>query len=510
MKSSLFQEHWQRFNCVPQQSEIISDAVSEAIFWNDQMGWSLGIIPWVAWRYPFQKNVLQYLCEHCPEQKEPLYDHINTALATTHGDYFSLPSEKDRDSLIATVKTLCSEQVAATIIQQLSGVKPHPPFLHSLLLEKLLQLFSQKRKLKREGEFVCYLSYFLHFRIVDTFLTRWLEIAKRKELTEFNDVIALMSFDILWHIPLQAPHFFTEKRVKADPEQMSPEIYNFWTWQYTYRNENYQNIRKPLDKFVFSSGVTFGNISISNHKEYLSVYKRHIGETNVFGMIFPEFDNAIDNSIEQFNYYPTWPIKDYTSDFILGRMLSGDFKYWERETPPPKVSREKEFNLCLRNPALCTNDERITQMATDGKNHFKICAPECIMAMKKQEQTLYHEVISEERSRVRSEAIHRMIGLWLWDYCTENNTKVAEAIEALKERHFPLSNPAWDITKIPEIKDTPQNRDWYDFREKVTTSTTLYADYQDAEYCIKAAKFLPRQRGLKKDEKLKQIKTKKK
>lgn len=509
MKESLFQEHYQRFFCVPQQSKIISDKVSDAIFWNDQMAWSLGVIPWKSWRYPFQRHIVQYLLDKFPEQKENIYDKINTALATAHGDYFSLPTEQDREALMHTVKIFCSKEVADGILNQISSLREVAPFFNSFFLEKLLQRFSKNRKLKRHSNFVHYLSYFLHFRIIDNFFKRWMEISESGNDFEFNNELAVATFNILWNVPLQVPHFYTEKRLKADPSRMSPEIYNFWSWQYTYRNKDYQEARKPLEYFLFSSGIVFGNISISNHKEYLSVYKRCIEETNFFGTIFPEFDLAIQNSIEKFDYYPTWPIKDYTSDFILGRILSGDFQYWERETPPSKVSIEKDFSLCLKDPKLCTNEQRITQKVTDGKKYFEICAPECIIAIKEQEQAFYHKAISEDRSRIRPETIHRMIGLWLWDYCKEHSVKVAEAIEVLKKRHFSTNNPAWDSSKIPELVNNSENQDWYDYVTKTTLSATLYADYQDADRCIKAAKFLPRQRGLKKNESTKKLREKK-
>lgn len=177
-------------------------------------------------------------------------------------------------------------------------------------------------------------------------------------------------------------------------------------------------------------------------------------------------------------------------------MLSGKFRYWERETPPAKVSREMDFHLCLRNADLCTHENRITQLATDGKHQFKVCAPECIVAIKEQEQNIYQEAVNEERARIRPEAIHRMIGLWLWDYCQEHNVKPAVAIYALKKNHFPESNPGWNALRPSEVE---KSTDWYDYREKTTATPTLYADYQDACRCIEAAKFLPRLRGVKKE-----------
>jgi hypothetical protein len=507
MPESLFTEHWRRFFLLPQQDDCITGAISEALFWDDQMGWSLGVIPWRAWRYPFQRAMLLYLSKHCP-QKEQVYNLVNTALATAHGDYFSLPLDTDRDALLGTVHSFCSERTAEEISYQIYAIKQNPPFLGSRFLERALQHLSGRRRVRKNAEFVQYLSCFLHFRIINEFLKRCDALFPAEMDVGNKDVIAIATFAILRSVPLEAPHFYTGKRLKADMTKMSPEIYNFWSWQYTYRNEEYQRLRKPLNLYLRQSDIVFANAAISNHKEYQIAYKRVAGEYDLFGMMAPEYDSAVNNTIGKFGYYPAWPINGYTSDFILGRMLSGEFRYWERNTPPPKVAREKELHLCLRNAALCSCANWITQTATDGKRTFEVCAPECIVAVKEQEQNIYQEIVNEERSRIRPESIHRMIGLWLWDYCREHGVKPADAMRALKDRHFPKENPGWDTRTIPEIKNSAKNDDWYSYREKTTETPILYADYQDACRCIEAAKFLPRLRGVKKAVKSKPAKGK--
>lgn len=107
-RETLFQEHWRRFYQFPLE-DCRTSFVSDALFWNDQMAWSLGIIPWRAWRYPFQKAMLPYLRKHCPHQAALVYDAINTALVTAHGDYFSLPDKGDREKFLETVGCFCSE-----------------------------------------------------------------------------------------------------------------------------------------------------------------------------------------------------------------------------------------------------------------------------------------------------------------------------------------------------------------------------------------------------------------
>lgn len=203
---------------------------------------------------------------------------------------------------------------------------------------------------------------------------------------------------------------------------------------------------------------------------------------------------AINAIVKKFGYYPAWPIVDYTSDFILRRMLSGQFHHWERESPPPLVSREEQFQLCPRDAARCTLEGRKTQAANNGKGRFPLCAADCVAAVQQEEQHLFRSALNEERGRIRAEPLHRMLGLWLWDHCREQGTTPAEAMRALEERHFPESKPHWQ----PLECGTGKNLDWYDFREVTTARPTLYADYQDACRCIEAAKFLPRLRGMKK------------
>jgi hypothetical protein len=81
-RETLFQEHWRRFYDLPQYGDCKADIVAGALFWNDQMVWSLGIIPWRAWRYPFQKAMLYCLQKHCPDEAARVYEAVNTALDT--------------------------------------------------------------------------------------------------------------------------------------------------------------------------------------------------------------------------------------------------------------------------------------------------------------------------------------------------------------------------------------------------------------------------------------------
>ena len=176
-------------------------------------------------------------------------------------------------------------------------------------------------------------------------------------------------------------------------------------------------------------------------------------------------------------------------------MLSGQFRYWGRENPPPLVGRKEQFRLCPRDASRCMVEGRKVQEVRDEQGGPPRCAAECVADVQQEEQRLYRAALNEERGRIRAEPLHRMLGIWLWDHCQEYGTTPAEAMRALEKRHFPESNSHWQPTET----GTGKNLDWYDFRELTTARPTLYADYQDACRCIEAAKFLPRLRGVKKN-----------
>ncbi|MDE7372413.1 MAG: hypothetical protein K2N07_11885 [Desulfovibrio sp.] len=283
----------------------------------------------------------------------------------------------------------------------------------------------------------------------------------------------------------------------ADERHISGEIYSFWSWQYTYRNAEYRKLRAVLEPFLQGSDAVsiMPRLPVSNLKEYQTITGRLETGGCLAQELFATCNQAIDAMVEKFGYYPAWPIIDYTSDFIVGRMLAGEFRYWERESPPPLVNREEQFQLCPREAAQCTLEGRKVLDVRDGQGVPPLCAAECVAALQQEEQRLYRAALNEERGRIRAEPLHRMLGLWLWDHCQEYGATPAEAMRALEERHFPESNPHWQ----PPETGTGKNLDWYDFRELTTARPTLYADYQDACRCIEAAKFLPRLRGVKKE-----------
>lgn len=497
---SLFHEHWRRFFVLPQRSDKALAVASSALHGSEQLYWSLGMIPWISWRYPFQRAMLRRLAEHCkPRTAAWLYRLMHTALATTRGDYVSAPSEADKEALRATILAHCSVPMAQNMDALLRGVKAPAPILGSAPLESLWQRYSSERTRRCQASWARYYSFLLHYRVINDFLRTlfaFRNVAGRQKLI---DKIVMHTLYAMRHASLTPPQVFGTQRIEADLENMSPAVYGFWQWQYTYRNSEYQTLRQPVEPFVRGTPLEFGTMPVTNINEYEVIYSRPANAPPMLGMFFPEYDIAINSTLERFGYLPAWPLTDYTPDFILRRMLTGTFNYWERETPQAHLDKAESFSGCLRTPELCQHPQRGTIPVMNGAAPVEVCAPECMVRMQEQECTALHGIIKEERARIRQEGIHRMIGLWLWDYCQGHGAKPADAIRALRDRHFPLKNPNWDHTKIPELASNPANSDWYAYRERTTDNPVLYADYQDACRCIAAAKVLPRERGTRKE-----------
>ncbi|MBD5557629.1 MAG: hypothetical protein HDQ92_03490 [Desulfovibrio sp.] len=493
---TIFQEHWRRFFLLPQVDASAVRQVSGALYWNDQLLWSLGVIPWGSWRLPFQKSVHRLLHEALPFDAPRLYAAINTALATAQGDFLSPPTEADKQSLVQRVEQFCEGETAAHLLRQIQAVTPQQPVFGNAVLEALLQRVSGRYRSRFRQRDSAYYACLFHFRVLDVFLER-LAPLPAGENQAIRNCVALICWQALFDAEPEPVQLFSEKRLMADQSHLSGEIYNFWSWQYTYRNPEYRKLRAVLEPFLHGSDAVsiMPRLPVSNLKEYQTITGRLEAGACLAQELFATCNQAIDALVEKFGYYPAWPIIDYTSDFIVSRMLAGKFHYWERESPPPLVERDAQCQLCLRDASRCTLEARKVQEVRDGHGESPICSAECVAAVQQEEQRLYRAALNEERGRIRAEPLHRMLGLWLWDHCQEYGTTPAEAMRTLEERHFPESNSHWQ----PPETGTGKNLDWYDFRELTTARPTLYADYQDACRCIEAAKFLPRLRGVKKN-----------
>lgn len=361
---ALFQEHWRRFFLSPQADSAAVRRISGALYWNDQLLWSLGIIPWGAWRLPFQASILRFLHEALPRDAVRLYAAIHTALATAQGNFLSPPSEADKQSLIQRVEQFCEGEAAAHLVRQIQSITPKQPFFRNAALESMLRCISVKYREKLRQRENAYYACLFHFRVLQAFLER-LEPLLSEESQAIRNSVTLLSWQALFDAAPEPIQLFPEKRITADLRHISGEIYNFWSWQYTCRNEEYQKLRAVLEPFLHGSGSISITpcVPVSNLKEYQTITGRLETGDGLGQELFAACNQAIDAMVEKFGYFPAWPIVDYTSDFILGRILSGQFRYWERENPPPKIGHENNFQLCPRDATQCTLEGRKTQTA---------------------------------------------------------------------------------------------------------------------------------------------------
>lgn len=369
---TLFQEHWRRFFLSfflsPQVDSTAVRRISGALYWNDQLLWSLGVIPWGAWRLPFQASVLRLLHEALPNDAPRLYAVIHTTLATAHGDFLSPPTEVDKQSLVQRVEQFCEEETAAHLVRQIQAVTPRQSFFCNAIFESLLERLFAKYRSSLQQRKNAYYACLFHFRVLHAALERLAPLLAGESQALRNSVV-LICWQALFDAEPEPIQLFPKKRFLADPRHLSGEIYNFWSWQYTYRNQEYQKLRAALEPFLQGAGSIsiVPCLPVSNLKEYQTITGRLETGDGPPQELFAVCNQATDAIVEKFGYFPAWPIVDYTSDFILGRILSGQFRYWERENPPPLVNHEGQFQLCPRDATRCTLEGRKAQAVSDSK-----------------------------------------------------------------------------------------------------------------------------------------------
>lgn len=315
---ALFQEHWRRFFLSPQADSAAVRRISGALYWNDQLLWSLGVIPWGAWRLPFQASILRFLHEALPHDAARLYTSIHTALATAHGDFLSSPSEMDKQKLVQRVEQFCEGETSAHLVRQIQSITPNQPFFRNAALESMVRRISVKYREKLRQRENAYYACLFHFRVLQAFLER-LEPLLFGESQAIRNSVALLSWQALFDADPEPIQLFPEKRITADLRHISGEIYNFWSWQYTCRNEEYQKLRAVLEPLLQGSGPIsiVPCVPVSNLKEYQTITGRLETRDGLGQELFAACNQAIDAMVEKFGYFPAWPIVDYTSDFIF-------------------------------------------------------------------------------------------------------------------------------------------------------------------------------------------------
>lgn len=302
---AVFQEHWRRFFLSPQADPSAVRRISGALYWNDQLLWSLGVIPWGAWRLPFQAAVLRLLHEALPNDAPRLYAAIHTALATAHGDFLSPPTEADKQSLVQRVEQFCEGETAAHLVRQIQAVTPRQSFFSNAVLESLLERLSARYRSCLHQRESAYYACLFHFRVLHAALER-LGPLLAGENQAFRNSIALICWQALFDAEPEPIQLFPEKRLLADPRHLCGEIYNFWSWQYTYRNQEYQKLRAALEPFLQGAGSVsiVPCLPVSNLKEYQTITGRLETGDGLGQELFAVCNQAIDAIVEKFGYFP--------------------------------------------------------------------------------------------------------------------------------------------------------------------------------------------------------------
>ena len=306
-RETVFQEHWRRFFLLPQVDASAVRQASGALYWNDQLLWSLGVIPWGSWRLPFQKSGLRLLHEALPGDAPRLYAAINTALATAQGDFLSPPDEADKQSFTRRVGELCKGESAAHLLRQIQAVTPRQAFFGNPVLETLLQRVSGRYRSHQRQRESAYYACLFHFRVLDRFLER-LAPFLAGESQAIRNCVVLICWQALFDAEPEPVQLFPEKRLMADQRHISGEIYNFWRWQYTYRNAEYRKLRAVLEPFLQGSGDVsiMPRLPVSNLKEYQTITGRPEAGAGLAQELFAACNQTIDALVEKFGYYPAW------------------------------------------------------------------------------------------------------------------------------------------------------------------------------------------------------------
>ncbi len=188
---ALFQEHWRRFFLSPQADVSVVRRISGALYWNDQLLWSLGVIPWGSWRLPFQKSVLRLLHEALPADAPRLYAAINAGLATAHGDFLSPPCEADKQTFVQRVEELCEGETAAHLARLIQAVTPRQAVFGNAALDALLRRVSGRYRSHLRQRESAYYACLFHFRILDAFLERLAPLFAGENQPTRNSVVLI-------------------------------------------------------------------------------------------------------------------------------------------------------------------------------------------------------------------------------------------------------------------------------------------------------------------------------
>ena len=191
------------------------------------------------------------------------------------GIFFRPPTEVDKQKLVQRVEQFCEGETAAHLVRLIQAITPRQSFFSNAIFESLLERLFAKYRSSLQQRKNAYYACLFHLRVLDTFLERLGSLLAGESQALRNSVV-LICWQALFDADPEPIQLFPEKRLMADPRHISGEIYNFWSWQYTCRNQEYQKLRAALEPFLQGSGPIsiVPCLPVSNLKEYQTITGR--------------------------------------------------------------------------------------------------------------------------------------------------------------------------------------------------------------------------------------------
>ncbi len=497
---SLFDEHKKRFFILKEYQESYYDEVRETILQQNDTEWARGYISWLDWKLPFLRNLIPLLERLYPENYKKIYDLVSNTLAETRGNFYSVGSEEDEKLIRKAVLSLFMEDEEKEFIELIDSIHKTPNWQSFILKYPYLfpQTFVRESKNKKIIEDIFYENTLLNYRIMASFLYS-LESKISNEFTRNVFVeIGRFSFKLILSGKLIPPNF--QKHNILDKVEVDNPLsaFFFWSWQYTYRNSKFIALRNSIVKLYANF---FEQMPITNAHEYLSAYLYDLGpEYNIIyindktqkyviqtsynsnqaknRMVKNNYNEIVKESLDRFKFFPTWEIKNYTSDYILQRILYGKFSYSERHIP--KYNLKETNKLCNRDCSSCSLEGKETLFIMSGEK--EVCSSACQNKIMLQEFERENKAVHQIVKRIRPEKFNRAIGLWLWDYVQEHKCNIKVAIDVLVDKYFPDTEPNWNWREILKCKD---GTDWYDCKIKKFSYREFYRQYETADLSIR-------------------------
>ncbi len=453
------------------------------MYCNIEAALSIGILPWYGWRMQVLKSIYDaWICNNQSCIPDYIIDHVNDAMREVSVNAFKYPDIRSIEKLLEFAKQILFDHEYHNLVNLFESNTTTRFAYVKTSLHKQCDVNANADQHSAEIYKSC-----LHYNcsILLNVLENTVNIFELKQ--EEIRLITYYSCECILREPLYTPKFNTLCRLGIDDTNKTVAVYDFWSWQYRQRNSGYKNFLLKFSEFVGDSPKW---IIVPRYDlfEYYELSHVVILEYSPRANAYKTLNALIDECIKRYDYKPTWPIHDYTSDYILHRMISGKFRFYERETPLRMSYCDKNVFACSHNPMDCKRFKNRHVPSSQGVMHIGVCDPECLEKISRIESERLRRIVHKKRPKIRCEGLRRMLGLWIWDYCQAHKGKsVQNAIQAVTATHFPEENPHWKQNEHNESKD---GEVWASYRERLLDERQLYHDYQEACRCVEAGEFL--------------------